>query len=218
MNDDLLYSRGVTPPGIKVEIVAGGAAMSPKVRLALARQIWSENGRDGYRAISHLDCGAPICEGEDCRISLTHTNELLAIASLPRTPEADLTQFSPRTALGIDAERLDRRQALSVRDRFLMPEEAALAGDDPAMALRAWTAKEAAYKAILAPDGFPMRTGIRLLSLPDPCGGTEGEAEVTLPGGGEPIRLCLYSFIAEGYLITLAYSPKCATYKKKTQR
>ena len=52
---------------------------------------------------------------------------MLVVASLPKTPEVDLSIFNPRTALGVDVESSSREQVLKVRDRYLSDEELAIA-------------------------------------------------------------------------------------------
>lgn len=215
--------------GVKVEEISGGEDRSQAVRIAMARQIYCENGRDGqYRSLLHLQSGAPLLENEETRISITHTPGLYAVASLPKTPDADLTQFAARTALGIDAERADREQVLRVRERFLSDEELALVGDDLERTIIAWTAKEALYKAALAP-GTDWRRCLRIISLPaldradeptpaDASGRpghtvSVGKAELRIEGR-EVCPMELYSYRSGDHIITLAYSPGCAKYKK----
>lgn len=212
-----------------MEEISGGEDRSQAVRIAMARQIYCENGRDGqYRSLLHLQSGAPLLENEETRISITHTPGLYAVASLPKTPDADLTQFAARTALGIDAERADREQALRVRERFLSDEELALVGDDLERTIIAWTAKEALYKAALAP-GTDWRRCLRIISLPaldladeptpaDASGRpghtvSVGKAELRIEGR-EVCPMELYSYRSGNHIITLAYSPRCAKYKK----
>lgn len=226
---DFIYWRHITPVGVKVEEISGGEDRSQAVRIAMARQIYCENGRDGqYRSLLHLQSGAPLLENEETRISITHTPGLYAVASLPKTPDADLTQFAARTALGIDAERADREQALRVRERFLSDEELALVGDDLERTIIAWTAKEALYKAALAP-GTDWRRCLRIISLPaldladeltpaDASGRpghtvSVGKAELRIEGR-EVCPMELYSYRSGNHIITLAYSPRCAKYKK----
>lgn len=216
MDFDLIYDRRITPPGIKIETISGGGALSAAVRKALARQVWCENGKEGYRAMDHLPQGAPIIEGEDMRISVTHTPELFIVASLPRTPETDLGEFALRTALGVDAEVVSREQVMRIRDRFLNAGELQLIPDDLRSTLLAWTAKEAAYKAALAP-GMDWREQILITELPDPQTGAQGKVAIRRTPDAEPIELDLYSEESEGHYITLAYSPKCATYKKRNK-
>lgn len=234
---DFIYWRHITPVGVKVEEISGGEDRSQAVRIAMARQIYCENGRDGqYRSLLHLQSGAPLLENEETRISITHTPGLYAVASLPKTPDADLTQFAARTALGIDAERADREQALRVRERFLSDEELALVGDGLERTIIAWTAKEALYKAALA-HGTDWRRCLRIISLPGldradeptpvgahhgaPAAGTSaagrkvpiGKAELRIEGR-EVCPMELYSYRSGDHIITLAYSPGCAKYKK----
>ncbi len=225
MEEDFIYWRHRLPIGIKVEEISGGARYSEgKVWLDMARQIYCENGRDGYRELEHYDSGAPYLSGEQTRISVTHTKGLLAVATLPRTPEADLRTFAPRTAMGIDAERRDRSQVLGIRERFLSDAEMAMvAADDVVANITAWTAKEALYKAALTP-GIDLRRDIRIQSLPVPMTVTkgsdghpefhyeEGRATIRIAGTDHPMHLFCYD--SDDCRITLAYSPKCAKFVK----
>lgn len=230
METEFIYERVKTPVGVKVELVSGSEQRSGNVWRAMALQVYKENGRDGYRDVVHTADGAPLLYSEPERISVTHTDHLLAVATLPPTPEVDLERFSERAALGIDAERTDREQVLKVRPRFLTEQEQALipAGSLEANIL-AWTAKEAVYKAALTP-GLDFQSAIRITALPVP-GGALGSAEADIPvptpeaagaeaAGAEaaaevrtvPFRLC--SFAYGEYLLTLAITPRTATWAK----
>ena len=220
-------------PGIKVEEICGGSAYKGQVWLDAALQIYSENGKEAYREIGHFKSGAPFLFGEQARISLSHTKGLLAVATLPPTPEVTLGDYSDRAALGIDCERADRSQVLKVRDRFLRPDELAMIpADDLQANLIAWTAKEAAYKAALGEVG-DFREDIRIVSLPKPGPATPvydqkefgeivyGKAVVTGGDTGVDTEFTLYSYLSEGgdegedsYIVTLAFSPKCAKWGK----
>lgn len=150
METEFIYWRHPTPVGIKVEEISGMENKSGKLWRDMAMQIYCENGVDGFREIGHFANGAPFLFGLTSRISVTHTAHLLAVATLPKTPEANLSQFAPRTAMGIDAERLDREQVLRVRDKFLSDEEKAIVSEDSLEAnIIAWTSKEALYKAAM---------------------------------------------------------------------
>lgn len=201
---------------------------SGKVWREMAKQIYCENGRDGYRDVGHFPNGAPFIFGEPARISMTHTDHLLAVATLPKTPEADLAKFSPRTALGIDAERLDRTQVLKVRDKFLSDDERLLVPEDNLEKnIIAWTCKEAIYKAGMT-DGIDFRIDIRIEKLPDI------DRHINLPGSPAPIigkgtlllpsennpekhELELYSYLSDECCVTIAYSPKCAKFGRKNK-
>lgn len=213
METEFIYCRHHTPIGVKVEEISGGEDRSGAVWRALAMQVWKENGRDGaYRDIEHLECGAPLLWGEHSRISLSHTEGLLVVATLPPTPEAPLDAFAERTALGVDVERADRAQVLKVRERFLSASELETVPDtDTEANMVAWTCKEALYKAALTP-GLDWRDQIRLLRLPIP-GGPDGQAEVILPQG--PVPFILHSWRSGEHVVTLAITPHTATYKKR---
>ena len=194
----------------------------------MAKQIYCENGRDGYREVGHFPNGAPFIFGESARISMTHTDHLLAVATLPKTPEADLAKFTPRTAMGIDAERLDREQVIKVRDKFLSEEEKLLVPEnDLEKNIIAWTCKEAVYKAGMT-DGIDCRTAITIEKLP------EIDRQLNLPGAPVPVigkafialpsdngeakhELELYSYLSDDCCVAIAYSPKCAKFGRKNK-
>ncbi|MDE6424268.1 MAG: 4'-phosphopantetheinyl transferase superfamily protein, partial [Muribaculaceae bacterium] len=182
-----------------------------------------------------------------------HSGHLLAVASLPKTPEADLSSFAPRTALGIDAERNDREQVLKIRDRFLSDDEKAMIPADNLEAnIIAWTAKEALYKAGMT-EGLDLRKDITIISLPaidrkmnlpgapapilgkarlslpvsasdkdsDKTSDNSSELSADLPESSrrKEYEMELYTYESETetdtYIVTLAYSPKCAKYSRK---
>lgn len=222
METEFIYWRHHTLPGIKVEEVCGGEDRSLKLWIEIAYQVYSENGKEGYREIGHFRNGAPFLVGETGRISITHTGRFMAVATLPDTPEVDLSVFSERAALGIDAEHADREQTLRVREKFLSDQELQMIDkDDVKMNVLAWTAKEALYKAAMQ-EGFDFRNDIRILSLPkigpavpvydknefDPI--RTGEAVVKIEDKEYPF--VLYTYESEGNLVTLAYSPRCAKF------
>lgn len=222
METEFIYWRHHTLPGIKVEEVCGGEDRSLKLWIEMAYQVYSENGKEGYREIGHFRNGAPFLVGETGRISITHTGRFMAVATLPDTPEVDLSVFSERAALGIDAERADREQTLRVREKFLSDQELQMVDkDDVKMNVMAWTAKEALYKAAMQ-EGLDFRNDIRILSLPkigpavpvydknefDPI--RTGEAVVKIEDKEYPF--VLYTYESEGNIVTLAYSPRCAKF------
>lgn len=225
MEEDFIYWRHRTPVGIKIEEISGGARYrDPQTRMSLARQIYCENGREGYRELEHFDSGAPYLAGEQTRISITHTEGLYAVATLPRTPEAELIRFEPRTAMGIDAERLDREQVLRLREKFLNADELAMIpADDLTANISAWTAKEALFKAALTP-GLDWREDYRILSLPTPMTVSKGadgkpnfeftEGKAVIRREGKDVDMRLFCYDSEGCRVTLAYSPKCAKFMK----
>ncbi len=225
---DFIYWRHPSIPGIKVEEITGGETKDPKLWMEMARQLYGENGRDSYREIGHYRNGAPFLHGDDSRISVSHTGGILVVATLPRTPEVELGQFNERAAMGVDVERCDREQVLKVRERYLTPAELALipAGDLQANLL-AWTAKEAVYKALLGIGVNDYQHDMVIDRLPKigPAtvvpGAPEfpaadlGEAHAVIDG--KTFNFVLYSYLSDDYLITLAYSPKCAKFAKKAR-
>ncbi len=226
METEFIYWPHHTPVGIKVEEISGMETKSGKVWREMAKQIYCENGRDGYRELGHFSNGAPFVFGMSARISMTHTEHLLAVATLPKTPEADLAVFTPRTAMGIDAERLDRAQVIKIRDKFLSePEKNLIAEDDLEKNIIAWTCKEALYKAAMT-EGLDFKNNITIKTLPvidrqmNLPGASEpilGRAVLTLPSDDGPQRfdMELYTYLSDDHCVAIAYSPKCAKFGRK---
>lgn len=217
METEFIYWRHRTPIGIKVEEVCGAENRSGKIWREMAMQVYQENGKDGYREVGHYSDGAPFLAGDESRISISHTDGLLVVATLPRTPEADLSVFSPRTAMGIDCEREDREQTLRVRDKFLSEREKELVAEDDVKGnVLAWTCKEALYKSARIP-GIDFKENIRILSLPVIEPMSTGLAEI-VGEDGKIIEMNLYSYLSEGCIVTIAYSPKCAKFMKNVKQ
>lgn len=221
MEKELIYWRHYTPVGIKIEEISGAEDKSRKLWIEMARQLYCENGKDDFRIIGHFSNGAPYLYGELSRISISHTDHFMVVASLPKTPEASLGQFCERTALGVDVEKWSRLQVINVRDKFLSMDEAvAIPADDVRSNIIAWTAKEALYKAAMTP-GVDFRNDIIIESLPQPSspvllpeGQTPGcgKAYIKFPSG-EQIQMQLYCYDSENCCVMLAFSPKCAKFK-----
>lgn len=212
METSFTYERLRTQLGVKTEHICGGEQYGSRAWRLMAGQVYAENGKDSYRVIDHLPSGAPLLADEPHRISVTHAGHMLVVATLPPTPDVNLEEFNKLSALGVDAERLDRDQVLKVRDRFLQPVETELIpADDLKAHILAWTAKEAIYKAMLTP-GLDFRAAITLRSLPT-LGGESGGAEVTTPSG-EKVEFLLCAYEYAGYAVTLAVTPDTVTYSK----
>lgn len=209
--------------GVKVNEVFGMDSKSGKVWRELALQIYSEENEGDYRVIEHFENGVPFLDGYPGRISVTHTNHLLAVASLPKTPEVSLEKFSPRTAMGIDAESLNRQQVLNVRTKFLSDEELKLIPENNLEAnILAWTAKEALYKAALC-ESIDYKEGLCIKTLPrllkDPIkGGIKdlGEGEIKFPDATGLLHQSMKLFAYESYgcAVTIAVSPQSAKFGK----
>ena len=231
---EFIYWRHPTVPGIKVEEVTGGECYKGNLWLEMARQVYCENGREEYREIGHYKNGSPFLYNYGGRISLTHCDGMLAVATLPATPEVDLTLFSERAALGIDAERADRAQVLRIRQKFLSEAELAMVpADDIEANVLLWTVKEAAYKAMLT-DGLDFASQIHIVRIPTLASPTPvfDSKEFGLPAGvtslpdnfigkvvvhrGElgQTELLIYSYRSDEHIVTLAYSPRCAKFGK----
>ena len=214
METEFIYYRHNTPIGVQVEEITGYEQLSGPNWVAFAKQVFSENSKDAYRVIDHYESGAPFLDGESSRISVSHTGHMLIVASLPRTPEADLLVFSPRTALGIDVESKEREQVLKVRERYLNDDELTMVpADDVVANVIAWTAKEALFKASLM-EGVDFRSRIILKSLPTLGSPQTAEAYV-VDNDGNNIDFLLYSYESEGNVVTIAITTKTATFKKR---
>lgn len=229
--EDFIYQKEKAPCGVAVELIYGADDKSAKVWKLFAMQIFSESEGD-YRAITHLDNGAPILDGIPRRISVSHTSHFLAIASLPKTPDNDLSEVNPRTAMGIDAENAHRPQAVKVAEKFLTSSEIKLlpavdgidsiSNETVEAYVLAWTCKEALYKSIMgiAPDWredyriekMPLIAGNLAKATPDKY----GKGIVAIPGAA-PMDMLLSSWRENGHVITLAFSPKIARYQTKTE-
>lgn len=222
--DEFVTWRHNTFVGVKVDEVFGMDEKQGTVWLQLARQIFCEQGEHNYRVIGHFPNGAPFVEGYPARISISHTNHLFVVASLPKTPDIPLDTFNLRTALGIDCESLERDQVLKVREKFLSKEEMEMVPEkDVALNIIAWTAKEALYKAAMTP-GLELIKDITISKLPglfdDPMQGSEeslGTATITVPDGQDgvlKVDMKLFSYFSYGCCVTIAFYPKCAKFNK----
>lgn len=200
---DFIYERFKTSDHIKVETVTGGGRYKGKVWQEIARQIYCENGKDGYREIGHYASGAPFLYGADERISMSHTQGCLAVATIKTPAEANLSEFSPATALGIDVERADRDKVLGLRERFLCEEELKnIPTDSLEAAVIAWTCKEAMLKAGM--DGaIDWRHDIVITTLP--TFETPGAGFIRL--GEVTVKLSLTTMQRDGFIISIATSP-----------
>ncbi len=227
--EEFVYWRHPTLPCIKVEEITEGEEYAGPAWVDGALQIYGENGKEEFREIGHFQNGAPFLYNSTARISVTHCKGLLAVATLPDTPEVQLTEYSDRAALGIDAERADRRQVLNVRDRYLSPKELEMIpADDIRLNVQAWTVKEAVYKAALT-EGLDFREQIHISRMPKFGPPTPvydvkefgefgeadyGRAEVILADGAKR-EFVLYSYMSDDFVITLAYSPRSSRFNRK---
>ena len=104
--------------------------------------------------VLHYEDGAPYLRGEETlNISISHSRTGVAIALDDKRVGVDVEEMS---------EKLSR-----VREKFLSAAEDDLFGHSPEGLLKAWTLKEAAYKATLVP-GLPLTGGIEILSSDNP--------------------------------------------------
>lgn len=223
---DFMYEKEMAPCGVAIEEIYGADEKSAKVWKLFAMQIFSEAEGD-YRSIEHFENGAPYIDGHQQRISVSHTSHCLVVASLPKTPDIDISSVNIRTALGIDLEKSDRAQVLKIRDKFLSSSEKALlpeitdiekaTEDDIKQYILAWTCKEALYKAGMgmSPD---WRENYRIEVLPkialdmhSASAEKYGRGTITTEDGEMEMLLSSWEF--EGHVVTLAFSGKIARYQ-----
>ncbi len=220
-----MYEREVAPSGIAIEEIYGADEKSAKVWKLFAMQIFSEAEGD-YRSIEHFENGAPYLDGLPQRISVSHTSHCLVVASLPKTPDIELSEVNVRTALGIDLEKSDRAQVLKVKEKFLCDDELALlpAVEDLEKAsaevieryILAWTCKEALFKAAMG-GASDWKVDYRIISLPQVASQLAtatsdkyGKGIVKTTQGDMELMLSSWRF--EGYVVSLAFSGKIAKY------
>lgn len=197
---DFIYERIKTPEGIKLEIVTGGNRYKGKVWLEIARQIYCENGKEGYRELGHFSSGAPFLYGADERISVSHTEGCLVVATIPVSADSNLSEFSTETALGVDVEKTDREKVMKLRDRFLSEEERKIVEADSLEAnIIAWACKEAMLKAGMDP-AIDWHHNIIITSLP--TFSTPGKGYILL--NETRYEFTLHSILHESYIITTA--------------
>ena len=104
--------------------------------------------------LSHAPSGRPLLEHADgMHISISHSADYVAVT------------FGMCEAIGIDVEQ-PRAQLARVAPRVLSDTELAVYGDSESLLLKAWTLKEALYKAALT-EGIDFRRDIILPSAPD---------------------------------------------------
>lgn len=196
-----------------MEAVTGGSRYKGRVWLEIARQIYCENGRDDYRDIGHFASGAPFIYGSDERISISHTEGCLVVATIPVAAESNLGVFSPATALGVDVENRRREKVTGLRERFLSQEELSLIPADSTEAnIVAWTCKEAMLKAYMDPAAdWHNNIIIRKLPVPvkpqDKDTSSEGYGVLIPSEGGCQIEFTLKSIIYGNYIISIATVP-----------
>ena len=120
--------------GIPVEDLVGFPPKRQREKAAERLLLYEAFGRPV--TLTHTEQGAPMVEGSDMNISISHTMRLVVVA------------LSENHVIGVDAEQADRQQVIKVRDKFLNANEKQfIAPDDLAAHIIAWTAKEAIIKA-----------------------------------------------------------------------
>lgn len=112
--------------------------------------------------IAHTDIGSPLLmiEGKPTGISISHSRTELAIA------------IGSSNEIGVDIENM-RPQLLKVTSRFLNTEELDYWTRSPERLLQAWSAKEAAFKAL-----SPGVSGFRAINL---VRNIDGTVEASVP-------------------------------------
>ena len=132
--------------------IGGEGTRRERERRAAAHLASSLTGREV--AISHDASGAPRVDGDSIHISISHSAHTAAV----------VVDSSHR--IGIDAEDVRGGQLRRVAARVLSSAELAEYGCDDVWLTRAWTLKEALYKAA-GVAGADWRTDLRLPSTKD---------------------------------------------------
>lgn len=199
---DFIYERFRLSNGVKIEEIMGGKHYKGKVWLQIAKQIYCENGKDGFRDLGHFQSGAPFLYGADERISISHTDGILVVATISVPPDATLQDFTPTTALGVDVEKADRDKVVGLRQRFLSKEELArIPADSVKDNIIAWTCKEAMLKAGMN-AAIDWHHDIVVTTLPS--FDRAGVGYINL--AGDRFDFNLTTFRSDDYIITVAKS------------
>lgn len=104
--------------------------------------------------LAHAPSGRPLLENADgLHISISHSADYVAVV------------FGPIEGIGIDVEQ-PRTQLVRVAPRVLSAAEMVVYGCSESLLLKAWTLKEALYKAALT-EGVDFRRNIALPLSPD---------------------------------------------------
>lgn len=129
--------------------IAAGGTRRERERRAAAHLASTLSGREV--TISHNADGAPRVDGAGFNISISHSARTAAVA------------VDPSHRIGIDAEDVRGRQLRRVAARVMSYDELAEYGSDDISLTRAWTLKEALYKAA-GVAGADWRNDLRLPS------------------------------------------------------
>lgn len=132
--------------------IEAGSKRRDAERAAAARLM--EAAAEGPCEISHREDGSPYPSRGSMEISVSHSRHCVALA------------VSLRGRVGVDIEEARIGQLRRVAPRVLTEAEMAVYGTDDEGLLRAWTLKEAAYKAVA---GAP--ADLRAIELPARDGG-----------------------------------------------
>jgi hypothetical protein len=121
----------------------GGNTVRRAERCAVEKLVANAFGPD--ISLQHCDNGAPFVNVDNVTVSVSHCRGLALLA----------VDCNGR-AVGVDAERVNRGHQLQrVAAKFLSPEQLGYWSADSKRLLRAWTIKEALYKAVSI-DGWPL--------------------------------------------------------------
>ncbi|MDE6334645.1 MAG: 4'-phosphopantetheinyl transferase superfamily protein [Muribaculaceae bacterium] len=121
--------------------IAGCGSRREEEQAAVTRLVEAAAGAGSV--VSHREDGSPYVEGKDIEISVSHSRSCAALA------------VSSRGRVGVDIEDNRAEQLRRVAARVLSEAEMDVYGPGATGAVRAWTLKEAAYKAVAgAPADF----------------------------------------------------------------
>lgn len=133
---------------------SNGVKSERRAKEILAEYILIQHIFGNDAQLAHTDEGKPYIEGANHCISISHSEDAIAIAT------------NETCVIGIDLEK-PSEQILRVRQKFLNDnEQGFIHKDDLRMSLMAWTAKEAIYKAA-STKGINFKEDIRLKDFSD---------------------------------------------------
>lgn len=136
------------------DIPARGAGRGEAERAAVCRLLGEAFGGDDTPLLKHLPSGAPVLEGVEASVSVSHCPGGVCVAI-----------GASGCRVGIDAESGRRGAQLGrVAGKFLSSSQAEVWGAGTGSLLKGWVIKEALYKAASSP-GMPLHE----IPLPASC-------------------------------------------------
>lgn len=173
-SEELTAWEAISVPSKKREFLAGKYVLEKACALL----------NIAYRGIEKDENGKPHLAGREYEISLTHTEDFIAVA------------FFRHSAVGIDLEK-PREQIFRILPRLYSPEEVAAVNGDLDTATIYWSAKEALYK-LYGKRAVDFRKHLKLF-------GNENDLEGLIAINSTCIRCRFYITRIQEYYLVVAY-------------